>query len=235
MEKKSRGGFTLIELFLFIVVIVILAGAIMVSGNESVVSAEADNIINNMRIIKTAALEWIADHGDYIEPITYKVTYPYPAIMPDDKRNVLGVGIPEHIQNMLKTSGKEVEWRKTLTNYNKELFNKIQFQEFYDGTKDTKGKTDKPYAPQDGYAIVDPTGGYNNVDNYWPGDRSKWYVVYHFDENSKRTNYLSKLKKKIAGRAEEFGLYKNNKDNKGDHYTEDAKFVYMEIIDFTKK
>ena len=110
MEKKSRKGFTLIELFLVIVVIVILAGAIMVSGDESVVSAEADNIINNMRILKTAALEWLADYGDYIDPNDHRVTYPYPAIMPIEKRNnakqciqdVMKEDYPQGRQTMMK-------------------------------------------------------------------------------------------------------------------------------------
>lgn len=76
MKNKIRKGFTLIELLMVVMVIAILAGTIMVSGDESLISAEANNIISHLRIIKTAALEWLADHGDYINHNTYAVTYP---------------------------------------------------------------------------------------------------------------------------------------------------------------
>ena len=74
-KNKFRKGFTLVELLLVIVVIAILAGTVMVSGDESIISAEANNIISNMRVIKAAALEWLADYGDFIDKIGTKICW----------------------------------------------------------------------------------------------------------------------------------------------------------------
>jgi len=221
-EKISRKGFTLIELLLVVVVIVILAGTIMVSGEESIISAEANNIINNMRILKSAALEWIADYGDYIDyngKDRYAITYPYPAILPADQRNIDGIGISNHIQNMLLPDTLHAQYRKTFTDFiEPSVFNKISFH--------TEDNQNDAYAPnEEDYAIVDNTLSTIKVDNQI--QRSRWYVVYHPKASG------IKLKQKLAEKAEEFGLLKSAKDD--DYYTKDAKFVYMEILDFTKK
>lgn len=225
MEKKSRQGFTLIELFLVIVVVVILAGAIMVSGDESVVSADANNIINNMRILKTAALEWIADYGDYIDPNDHRVTYPYPAIMPIDKRN----NAKQCIQNVMKS---DADGRQTMMKYVNSAYKRKKDGDDFDNLLNKN--TSAPYANPGGYAIIDASGGHGDgmgseISDKW----SKWYVVYNPVDNK----HEKKVMKKLENRAVEEGLYVNNKDNKGDYYTADAKpnYVYMEIIDFTKK
>ena len=225
MKKKSRKGFTLIELFLVIVVIVILAGAIMVSGDESVVSAEADNIINNMRILKTAALEWLADYGDYIDPNDHRVTYPYPAIMPIEKRN----NAKQCIQDVMKEDYPQ--GRQTMMKYVNSAYKRKK-----DGDIDISlnQKTSEPYAKSGGYAIIDASGGDGDgmgseISDKW----SKWYVVY----NPIDSKHEKKVMKKLENRAVEEGLYVNNKDNKGDYYTADAKpnYVYMKIIDLSEK
>lgn len=211
-KNKSREGFTLIELFLVVTVLVILAGTMMISGDESIASAEANNIINNMRVLKTAALEWLADHGDYIDHVGkehYMVTYPYPFIMPIDQRNKA----EQNIQNVMRS---DEHGRDTVMKYIKTSV-PISVNE---------GGKNKPYATEDGYAIIDASGGYGTglgIDF----DFSKWYVVYNPRKNNK------KVMKKLEDRAEEYKLYKNATE----YYTADANpnYVYMEIIDLAKK
>ena len=62
--KKSTGrkGFTLVELLIVIVVIGILSAMMMLSSTEAVSSAKANNIISNLRNLKTAVLSWYADN-----------------------------------------------------------------------------------------------------------------------------------------------------------------------------
>lgn len=60
--KKTRKGFTLVELLIVIVVIGILSAMMMMSSNEAVTTARANNIITNLRALKTAALAYYTDH-----------------------------------------------------------------------------------------------------------------------------------------------------------------------------
>ena len=65
-KNIKRKGFTLVELLIVIVVIGILSAMMMLSSNEAVSSAKANNIIANLRNLKTAALAWYADNPDYV-------------------------------------------------------------------------------------------------------------------------------------------------------------------------
>ena len=223
-KNKFRKGFTLVELLLVIVVIAILAGTVMVSGDESIISAEANNIISNMRILKTAALEWIADHGDGINPYNYTITYPWTYLDTRDMTKVGGeyepekyYGIPGTISNMLRTNRLDAPWRQSLTDLiEPSVFSKISFH------SETAGQG-QAFAEEEGYAIVD--NGLPAISNPDLKDRSRWYVVYRPKSSGA---HASKLKKKLAERAEEFGLFKDTRIP----YTADAQYVYMEIIDF---
>ena len=63
--RKTRKGFTLVELLIVIVVIGILSAMMMLSSTEAVTSAKASNIVSNFRNLKTAALAYYADNLDY--------------------------------------------------------------------------------------------------------------------------------------------------------------------------
>ena len=73
-ERKNgnmkRKGFTLVELLIVIVVIGILSAMMMLSSTEAVTSARANNIVSNMRNLKTAALEYYVDNLNYLEATT---------------------------------------------------------------------------------------------------------------------------------------------------------------------
>lgn len=60
--KMTRKGFTLVELLIVIVVIGILSAMMMLSSNEAVTTARANNIASNLRNLKTAALAYWADN-----------------------------------------------------------------------------------------------------------------------------------------------------------------------------
>ena len=65
MLNRKHRGFTLVELLIVIVVVGVLA-AMMLSSTEAVSSARANNIISNLRNIKTAALAFYVDNLDAI-------------------------------------------------------------------------------------------------------------------------------------------------------------------------
>ncbi|MBQ7543443.1 MAG: type II secretion system protein [Synergistaceae bacterium] len=66
MKSIKRKGFTLVELLIVIVVIGILAAMMMLSSTEAVSSARANDIISNLRNLKTATLAWYADNIDKV-------------------------------------------------------------------------------------------------------------------------------------------------------------------------
>ncbi|MBR0278540.1 MAG: type II secretion system protein, partial [Synergistaceae bacterium] len=64
MKSTKREGFTLVELLIVIVVIGILSAMMMLSSTEAVSSARANNIISNLRNLKTATLAFYVDSLD---------------------------------------------------------------------------------------------------------------------------------------------------------------------------
>ena len=221
MKNKNiiRKGFTLIELLLVIVVIAILAGTVMVSGDESVISAEANNIINNMRILKTAALEWLADYSDFVDhghapadfhARPYQITYPLTYVTGAGGSNpdVRGQA-KKNIQHLMHS---DANGRDTMMKYI-HINPMISINE----------RESPPYAKEEGdsYSIVDSSGAWNGT---FTGDCRKWFICYKFSQNSTRA---TKLKKKIKERAEEFGLLKDENTP----YDGNATWVYMKIVD----
>lgn len=63
---KMRKGFTLVELLIVIVIIGILAAAMLLSSGSATASAEASNIVNNLRSLKSATVMFYADSMDAI-------------------------------------------------------------------------------------------------------------------------------------------------------------------------
>ena len=76
MLKKVRKGFTLVELLIVIVIIGILAAAMLLSSGSATDSAEASNIVTNLRGMKSASLMFFADSMDIVQgSFTFGDTY----------------------------------------------------------------------------------------------------------------------------------------------------------------
>ena len=64
---KNKNGFTLVELLIVIVVIGVLAAMMMISSNETVTSAQAAKIINDMTQLKKATVAWYVENHNKIK------------------------------------------------------------------------------------------------------------------------------------------------------------------------
>lgn len=64
--KNIRRGFTLIELLIVIVIIGILSSGLMLSSSSAIATAEASNIVSNLRTTKAALLLWYIDNVDTV-------------------------------------------------------------------------------------------------------------------------------------------------------------------------
>ncbi|MDL2264341.1 type II secretion system GspH family protein [Synergistaceae bacterium OttesenSCG-928-I11] len=64
-----KGGFTLVELLIVIMIIAILAGMMMLATGAATDSAEATKIINDMRSLKSAILLYYVDNQEWPSPI----------------------------------------------------------------------------------------------------------------------------------------------------------------------
>ncbi|MDR1509727.1 MAG: type II secretion system GspH family protein [Synergistaceae bacterium] len=61
MMKARKGGFTLVELLIVIMIIAILAGMMMLATGSATDGAEATKVINDLRNLKGAALMFYMD------------------------------------------------------------------------------------------------------------------------------------------------------------------------------
>lgn len=76
-RRKCRTGFTLVELLIVITIIGILAGMMTLSAGTATDKAQATRIVNNMRVLKTAAIMYYADNGSW--PVSSNETNGDPA------------------------------------------------------------------------------------------------------------------------------------------------------------
>jgi general secretion pathway protein G len=60
--KTRKGGFTLVELLIVIVIISILAGMMLLATGSATDNAEAVKVTNDLRYLKSAALLFYSDH-----------------------------------------------------------------------------------------------------------------------------------------------------------------------------
>jgi general secretion pathway protein G len=89
ISRTGRSGFTLVELLIVIIIIGILAGAMMMLMGSSSDRAEATKIISDLRSLKSATLQFRAEHKDAI------------ALTIDDLRPFMDANInPAHYQAM---------------------------------------------------------------------------------------------------------------------------------------
>jgi general secretion pathway protein G len=70
--KARKGGFTLVELLIVIMIIAILAGMMLLATGSATDGAEATKIINDLRNLKSAALLFYGDNNFW--PTTSTIT-----------------------------------------------------------------------------------------------------------------------------------------------------------------
>ncbi|MDR2527932.1 MAG: prepilin-type N-terminal cleavage/methylation domain-containing protein [Synergistaceae bacterium] len=63
---KARKGFTLVELLIVIVIIGILASSMLLSSSSATASAEASNIVSELRSLKAATMMFYSDSMDTV-------------------------------------------------------------------------------------------------------------------------------------------------------------------------
>ena len=66
--KARKGGFTLVELLIVIMIIAILAGMMLLATGSATDSAEATKIINDLRDLKSAALLYFVEYNQWLTP-----------------------------------------------------------------------------------------------------------------------------------------------------------------------
>ncbi|MDR1965694.1 MAG: type II secretion system GspH family protein [Synergistaceae bacterium] len=70
--KARKGGFTLVELLIVIMIIAILAGMMLLATGSATDGAEATKIVNDLRNLKSAALLFYGDNN--VWPTTTTIT-----------------------------------------------------------------------------------------------------------------------------------------------------------------
>ncbi len=144
-----RKGFTLIELLIIMIIIGILSGVMMMSTPAVMSSGDAVKVVNDMRSIKSAVLEWYADNTDCVVPNSDKIHVVY-------YTNAARNGTASDRLHLFVKAHPEII-KKYMPNGD------IELNEAGNGV----------YAGKDGYSVVDGsaiTGGQNY---------KKWYVVYY--------------------------------------------------------
>ena len=63
-RMKRKGGFTLVELLIVIVVIGVLSAMIMFAANEFIETSRAATVISNLKNLKSAVMFWYVDNQD---------------------------------------------------------------------------------------------------------------------------------------------------------------------------
>jgi general secretion pathway protein G len=63
--KARKGGFTLVELLIVIMIIAILAGMMLLATGSATDNAEATKVINDLRNLKSAALLYYGDNNTW--------------------------------------------------------------------------------------------------------------------------------------------------------------------------
>lgn len=110
-----RKGFTLIELLIVIVVIGILSAMMYMSSAESISTANATKIVNDLRMLQTAAMHWyfdneanlvLTDNGYQLKLNEEKIKF-HDAILAD------GIGVKKYISNpnFALNTGKKDDWQ----------------------------------------------------------------------------------------------------------------------------
>ena len=170
--RKLHRAFTLVELLIVIVVIGILSAAMMMASSEAISTAKATQIINDLRMLSTAAQHWYFDNEANLiltKSNGYKFKLNGKEIQFHDALNSDSFGVKQYISN-----------------------SNFSLNESKKGTDPTKG-TDEDYKTM--YAAV---GGYSI---YLGFKNTVCYAAYRLSgDDKKRDN--ARLRAKLKSRAQ---------------------------------
>ena len=177
--KTKRNGFTLVELLIVIVVIGVLSAMMMLSSSESVSTAKATNIINNLQILERATVAWYADNRDKVL-----------------KDGTVKIGNATH--PIQEWKDKDLKLSKYITNTNGA---QINLNTTVSVTGTNRKNTELGigcYGVCDGGTDIDENGNQKTDPGSW--HRKVWYVGYRFTEGE------DAVREKIRGRLKSSGL-----------------------------
>ena len=65
-REHKRSGFTLIEVIVTVFIIIAIGGTMFVASQEAFQTARANEVVNNMNILKAAVIMWYKDNPDHV-------------------------------------------------------------------------------------------------------------------------------------------------------------------------
>ena len=192
-----------------IVVIAILATMFMMSSAESVSTAHATRIINNLRVMKAAVLEWYRDNRDKVVTVTGKSPDRHPGMV-----NISGI---HPIQEMKDSTIKLSEYIDHLGGSGINLYNTETVK--YGTTTRQNTLLQKGY-----YGVYD--GGTEIINGTRYYHRDTWYVGYRFkdDEGKVREKIRARLKSNV-------GMWLGTGDAHIDNDRDNEEAVWLKVLE----
>lgn len=187
MARRTKRGFTLVELLIVIVVIGILSAMMMLSSTEAVASAKAAKIVNDLQTLRRAALAWYMDNTD----------------------KVLHAKTGAYVAGMVTINGKTKpvqEWTDADLNLSRYL-GSLGGSQLNANKKSSSGNNQNTNIQPGNYGICDGGGK--------AGLRHVWYVGYCFKDGEDAVR--EKLQGKLTSAGLMFGTADAHPDPDGDN------------------
>ena len=202
-----RKGFTLVEMVIVIGVLMILLGLFTMSSTETITTAHATRILNNLRVMKTAVLAWYRDNRDKVITITVSDTK-NPGMV-----NINGIHpIQEIGDNELKLS----VYLEDLGGSGINLSNKETVSY---GTSSRQNTLLQPGC----YGVCD--GGTEEISGKKYYHRDTWYVGYRFKDNEGPVR--EKIRARLKSNA---GMWLGTGDAHVDYNRSNEEAVWLKVL-----
>ena len=201
-----RKGFTLVELVIVIAMLTILLGMFVLSSTETITTAHATRIINNLHVMKTAVLSWYRDNRDKV--ITITASGKNPGMV-----NINGIHpIQEIGDNQLKLS----VYLEDLGGSGINLSNK-------ETVSYGSGSRQNTLLQPGCYGVYD--GGSEEIDGKKYLHRDTWYVGYRFKDNEGPVR--EKIRSRLKSNA---GMWLGTGDAHVDYNRSNEEAVWMKVL-----
>lgn len=205
VRMKRKGGFTLVELLIVIIVIGVLSAMMIIAANEIMATSRAATI-SNLRNLKSAVTFWYVDNQDKIFKGSkggYLVKYN------GNEGPIQELWESRDDKNYRDTSGFKTEVLHYLNN------------------AQNVGVSGGGYANANNKKSAAVTSNaYRLNDNDDKNTRDQWFIGYVISDGKGAGNNI--LKRKFAGRAKSLGLLQTNNKNSAP-YT-DGDVVWMMVL-----